>query len=188
MKTVSKSAKQFTWFINKSVPAFNPPATLSSNAFSNLFFSLTTAFKKSVLSICGAYGSPSSVTQYTKPTHNSTHQFLVKIYLNHRLDHISNMYKFKELHKRSDTGSFLMFCGFILCHPFSSPNIPQKSASTHHENKVLLRESFRDMPFPKSLQHQYKKFLNRIPHPMPIMSRIPSKRFCTFQSLTISMY
>lgn len=37
------------------VPAFNPDATQSSSVFSNRFFSLTTTFKKSVLSICGAY-------------------------------------------------------------------------------------------------------------------------------------
>ena len=45
-----------TWFIKTSVPAFKPAATESSNEFSNRFFSLTTAFRKSVLSMCGAYG------------------------------------------------------------------------------------------------------------------------------------
>lgn len=44
-----------TWFINTSVPAFNPAATDSSNTFSNRFFSRTTPLRKSVLSIWGAY-------------------------------------------------------------------------------------------------------------------------------------
>ena len=43
-----------TWFISTCVPAFNPEATQSSSVFSNRFFSRTTAFKKSVLSMCGA--------------------------------------------------------------------------------------------------------------------------------------
>jgi hypothetical protein len=55
-----------TWFMSTSVPAFSPPATASSSAFSNRFFSRTTAFKKSVLSINGAYQTVLSSHFYIK--------------------------------------------------------------------------------------------------------------------------
>jgi len=50
-----KSQDPPTWFINTSVPAFNPAATDSSKTFSNRFFSRTTPLRKSVLSMWGAY-------------------------------------------------------------------------------------------------------------------------------------
>ena len=55
-----------TWFINTSVPAFNPAATDSSKTFSNRFFSRTTPLRKSVLSMWGAYTS--FRCKYTPPT------------------------------------------------------------------------------------------------------------------------
>lgn len=53
--TLTSRARELTWFISVSVPMFSPPATASSKLSSKRFFSLTTVFKKSVLSICGAY-------------------------------------------------------------------------------------------------------------------------------------
>jgi len=79
-----------------------------------------------VQEICLIYmrglGITSLATHYTKyPL--ITYQFLIEIHLNHRLYHISNMYQFEELHKRSNTGRFLMVGGFILSHLLRSSKI-----------------------------------------------------------------
>lgn len=55
VSTLVRERPQRTWVMSTCVPAFNPEATQSSSVFSNRFFSLTTAFRKSVLSMCGAY-------------------------------------------------------------------------------------------------------------------------------------
>jgi hypothetical protein len=95
-----------TWFIKTCVPAFNPEATQSSSVFSNRFFSRTTAFKKSVLSMCGAWGVQriwvddeewSAYKHGATDDSATTHYFFIEKHLHHTLDRITNMYEFKKL-------------------------------------------------------------------------------------------
>jgi hypothetical protein len=112
-----------TWFINTSVPAFKPNATESSREFSNRFFSLTTEFKKSVLSIWGAYRyrwhEVEGLKQERTPV---THQFFIKVNLHDGLNGIAYMYQLEELNKRSDVGCIRVFRRLIILHPLGSSN------------------------------------------------------------------
>ena len=113
------------------VPAFNPDATQSSSVFSNRFFSLTTAFRKSVLSMCGACpnvrrdrcrGERTAVTEECTTTY---HIFIEK-HLYHALDRIADVDEFEELQKRSDARRSFVLGRLVREHAFRRTGSPVK--------------------------------------------------------------
>ena len=96
-----------------------PPATESSSTSSNRFFSRTTVFKKSVLSMCGAYKRREISVKLECAT--TTYELLIKVHLDHRLYRVPHVHELEELKERCYAIRLFVLRRLVCVHLRRSP-------------------------------------------------------------------
>ena len=118
----------------------------------------------------------------------SPYELLVEKDLNHGLDGVCDVNKFKELHQRRDTRCLLMLGRLVRLHLVDSSTSQAVVRITQASGECNeLCETRLDVPSAHGLEHEYEQFLDRLTDFVAIRTGVVLKRLGPFERLSVCM-